>query len=50
MRRNHLFVLLSIFMWNCYAYDLTSCDCAEVWWQRKIELAFADGEEGVERS
>ena len=50
MRRNHLFVLLSVFMWNYYACDLSGYDCAEVWWQRKMELAFAEGEEGVERS
>jgi len=50
MRRNHLFVFSSVFIWNYYAYDLSSCDCAEVWWQRKMELAFVEGEEGVERS
>jgi len=50
MRRNHLFVLLSVFMWNYYASDLSGCDCAEVWWQRKMELAVAEGEEGVKRS
>ena len=50
MRRNDLFVLLSIFMWNYYAYDLTGCDCVEVWWQRKVYFAFVDGEEGVYRS
>ena len=48
MRRNYIFVLLSIFMWNYYAYDLTGCHCAEIRWQRKMELAFAGGEEGVE--
>ena len=50
MRRNYIFVLLSIFMWNYYACDLTGCDYAEVWWQRKMELDFVDGEEGVDRS
>ena len=50
MSRKHLFVLLSVFMWNYYACDLSSCDCAEVWWQRKMEFVVAEVEEGVERS
>ena len=37
-------------MWNYYACVLTGCDCAEGWWQREMELAFAEGEEGVEGS
>ena len=50
MRTNNLFVLLSIFMWNYYACVLTGCGCAEVWWQRKMELDFTEGEEGVDGS
>ena len=50
MGRNHLSVLLNIFMWNYYAYGLTDCDCAEVWWQRKMALDFAEDEEGVDGS
>ena len=41
------FCTFEYFMWNYYAYGLTSCDCVEVWWQRKMELAFADGKECV---
>ena len=37
-------------MWNYYACDLTGCGCAEVWWERKMELAFVEGKEGVEGS
>ena len=37
-------------MQNYYACVLTICDCAEVWWQRKMELAFVGDEEGVEGS
>ena len=43
-------MILSVFMWNYYACDLSRCDCAEVWWQNKMELDFIDGEEGVDRS
>lgn len=50
MRGDQLFVLLNIFMWNYYAYGFTSCDCAKLWWPRKMELDFVAGEEGVERS
>ena len=50
MRRKHLFVLLSVSMWSYYACDLSGFDCAEVWWQRKMELAFAKVKEGEERS
>jgi len=37
-------------MWNYYAYDLSSYECVEIWWKRKMELAFLEVEEGVERS
>ena len=37
-------------MQNYYACVLTICDCAEVWWQREMELAFAGGWEGVEKT
>jgi len=50
MKIDHLFVLLGVFTWNYYACDLSGYDHTEVWWQRKMELAFAEGEEGVERS
>ena len=37
-------------MWNYYACDLTGCGSTEVWWQKKKDLDFAEGEEGVEGS
>jgi len=37
-------------MQNYYVCFLTIFDCAEVWWRREMELAFADDEEGVEGS
>ena len=33
-----------------YACVLTIYDCAAVWWQREMELAITNDEEGVERT